>query len=76
VYDHFTSNFELCFSFDAPQLDFQGYFLLSGSSGQHNPDHVYVEGVKLYDPKTSSNNEHFREARRQKQEHDLQQRLS
>ena len=42
VFDLITQTFEFCFSFEVPDLDFNGYFLLSGASGVHNPDHVYL----------------------------------
>jgi hypothetical protein len=63
VFDVYTQAFEFCFSFEA-NLDYEGYFLFSGSSGVHNPDHVYIHSVKLYDPKTPATNDHFVEARR------------
>lgn len=56
-------------------IDFPGHFLLSGSSGVHNPDHVCLHSVKLYDTKTASGNEHFKDARRTKSEHELAQKL-
>ena len=65
VFDLNTQVFELCFSFEA-DINFNGYFLLSAASGVHNPDHVYLKSIKLFDPKVAANNEHFQEARHAK----------
>jgi hypothetical protein len=54
---------------EAP-LDYPGYFLISGASGAHSPDHVYIKSFKLYDPKTAASNEHFEEARALKVDHE------
>jgi hypothetical protein len=67
TYDHDTQSYELCFSFEA-DLTFQGYFLLSGASGVHNPDHIYVNSVKVYDPLSRVVNDHFQEVRKKKAE--------
>lgn len=72
VYDIYTQMYEFCFSFEA-NLDFNGYFLLSGSSGVHNPDHIYLYSFKLYDPKSPATNEHFFEARRAKLQFETEQ---
>jgi hypothetical protein len=51
-------------------LDFNGYFILSGSSGGHNPDHIYLNSFALYDPKTLAKNDHFKDSRHTKLKHD------
>jgi hypothetical protein len=71
VYDMATQTFELCFSFEA-DLSFPGYFLLSGASGVHNPDHIFVNSIKLYDPLNTVSNDHFQEVRRKKAENEAQ----
>ena len=71
TYDHETQAFELCFSFEA-DLTFQGHFLLSGASGVHNPDHIFVNSIKLYDPLSTVANDHFQEVRRKKAEAEAQ----
>lgn len=58
MYDIYSQAYEFCFSFEA-KLDYNGYFLLSGSSGVHQPDHVFLNSIKLYDPTTIATNDHF-----------------
>jgi len=73
-YDASSDTFELCFSFEV-DLNYQGYFLLSGASGAHKPDHIYLHSIKLFDPKTVANNEHFQEARHSKAQHEVESKL-
>jgi len=67
TFDHEMQAFDLCFSFEV-DLTFQGHFLLSGASGVHNPDHIYINSVKVYDPLNKVANDHFQEVRRKKAE--------
>jgi len=47
-------------------LDFNGYFMLTGGSGYTIPDSVFIREVKVADPKEVSMNEHFQQARAKK----------
>lgn len=47
-------------------LDFQGYFLISGGSGYTIPDSVFIKSFVVSDPKEISLNEHFEQARAKK----------
>jgi len=64
-----TYQYELCFTMEL-DLQFKGYFLISGGSGIQIPDHAYVKSFKLYDAKVYANNEHYQEARRAKAQHE------
>jgi hypothetical protein len=64
-----TFQYEICFTMEA-DLQFNGYFLLSGASGVQFPDHIYLKSFKLYNTKEYANNEHFQEARRAKAAHE------
>jgi hypothetical protein len=39
---------------------------MSGSSGGHNPDHIFLKSFSLYDPKTMASNDHFQDSRHAK----------
>jgi len=62
-----------CFSYDIHDLDFNGYFALSASSG--NPGVAYpvyntVNSFKIYDPKVVSTSHHFEDSHREKAAHE------
>lgn len=50
VFDHVTLEFVHCFSMEIV-LDYEGYFLISASSGDFNPYITQVDSFKLFDPK-------------------------
>lgn len=60
-----TGTWETCFSMPV-DLDFQGYFLISGGSGYTIPDSVFIKSFVVSDPKEVSLNEHFQQARAKK----------
>ena len=41
------------------EIAFEGFFLMSAGSGIKNPDHVFLNSFKLYDPKTPAKSHHF-----------------
>ena len=68
-----TSAFEFCAKVEK-EMDWNGAFLLSASSGMRNPDRYFVESFALYDPSTkveASANEHFHESHKKKSVHDI-----
>lgn len=64
-FNHFTFQYEICFVMEA-NLQYKGYFLISGASGIQTPDYVNLRAFKLYNLKEYANNEHFVEARHAK----------
>lgn len=50
VFDHVTLEFVHCFSMEIV-LDYEGYFLISASSGDFNPYFTQIDSFKLFDPK-------------------------
>ena len=53
VFEHDSAQFVHCFSMDMPELNYQGIFAISASSGTdpNNPIYTTVNSFKVYDPK-------------------------
>lgn len=43
-------------------LDYEGYFVFSASSGYIKPDHIYLKSIKLFDPSSVQSNNHFQDS--------------
>jgi len=61
-YDVYSQQWSQCFNLEA-DLDFDGYLLLSGSSGLQDPDRIFLKSIKMYNPREVANNHHFEESR-------------
>lgn len=55
VFDHTKGEFTHCFTMEVT-LDYEGYFLVSASSGDFNPYGTSIESFKLFDPKVFHKN--------------------
>ena len=62
-----TGSFENCFSMPI-DLDYPGYFVVSGGSGFTIADSIYMKSFKASDPKVIDPNHHFLDARQKKTE--------
>ena len=51
-------------------LDFEGYFAISASSGNAFPNSNTVNSFKLFNPKVVKTSHHFEDAHRQKADHE------
>ena len=70
VYDHESAQFVHCFSQDIV-LDFNGFFVISASSGFAHPQYNFVNSFKVFDPTHVQSNHHFEDshARKAEREH-------
>lgn len=70
VYDHESSQFVHCFSREIV-LDYEGFFVISASSGFSNPQYNYVNSFKVFDPTNGKSNHRFEDshARKAEREH-------
>ena len=55
VFDHVTQEMQHCFSMEI-ELNYNGYFVIAGSSGDWNPYMSQIESFKLFDPKIFQKN--------------------
>ena len=60
-YDHNSSQFMHCFTMEK-DLDFEGFFVIAGSSGRNPSDHNYLNSFKLFDPLKAQTNHHYQDA--------------
>lgn len=58
VLDHDNGEWAHCLSIEK-ELDFNGYFLVSASSGVSVPDSVFLNSLKVFDPLKANTNHHF-----------------
>ena len=69
VYDHDSAQFVHCFSQDI-NLDYEGFFAISASSGSIAPQYNFVNSFKLFDPTVIKTNHHFEDSHAMRAEHD------
>ena len=58
IIDFVSGEFMHCFSLEQ-KLDYNGYFVVSASSGFSVPDSVFLSTFKVFDPTRVSTNHHF-----------------
>ena len=58
VYDHESQQFVHCLT-QHFELDYDGFFVISASSGNALPQYTYVNSFELYDPIVVSSSHHF-----------------
>lgn len=70
VYDHESAQFVHCFSQEII-LDYNGFFVISASSGFAHPQYNYVNSFKVFDPTSVKSNHRFEDshARKAEREH-------
>ena len=51
-------------------LDYEGFFVISASSGFNFPQYNFVNSFKMFDPTTPSTNHHFEDSHAMRAEHD------
>jgi hypothetical protein len=60
-----TMQFERCFAFQV-DLEFQGIFAFSASSGMRDPDHHYIKAFKSWDTSQEVMNNHYQDSHTRK----------
>ena len=58
-----------CFSQEIT-LDYEGFFVISASSGTNFPQYNFLNSFKVFDPTTVATNHHFEDSHAQRVEHD------
>lgn len=61
TYDHDSGQFLHCFSQEI-DLNFEGFFVISASSGTIFPQYNFVKSFKVFDPTVASTNHHFEDS--------------
>lgn len=69
VYDHESEQFVHCFS-QLVELDYNGFFVISASSGTSAPQYNYVNSFELYDPIEIDTSHHLQDSHARKAAHD------
>ena len=69
TYDHDSQQFLHCFSQDIV-LDYEGFFVISASSGLNFPQYNFLNSFKVFDPTTVKSNNHFEDSHNMKAEHE------
>ena len=69
VWDHDAKQYNHCFT-QQIDLDYEGIFAISASSGTQSPQYNLINSFKLYDQKTVSTSHHFMDSHRVKAENE------
>jgi len=69
VFDHESQQFLHCFSQEI-NLYFEGFFVISASSGTIFPQYNFVNSFKMFDPTVAKTNHHFEDSHMRKAQHE------